>query len=185
MADDLQFETRFSKSRGLFPYVLGGIGLVVVVVLFMIVTGIGRDRLPFAEVFAVHAPVAADGTQAISLQDLKQTESEKTLMIEGTVANRTEKVISGLVAVITVNDRFTLPSQTVNVPLNPADLQPKGTATFQTTITIDEKGLGGYNLQFRLPNDGPFVPHLDERPAEELKEPTIDIKEPSEEKPKK
>jgi len=172
MSDDLQFETRFSKSRGLFPYVLGAIGLVVVVVLFMIITGIGRDRLPFAELFAVHAPTAADGSQAISLQDLKQAQTETSLSIEGTVANRTDRVISGLIAVITVNDRFTLPSQTVNVPLNPPDLQPKGTATFQTMITLDEKGLGGYNLQFRLPNEGPFVPHLDERPAEEPKDPS-------------
>jgi hypothetical protein len=172
MRDDLQFETRFSKSRGLFPYVLGLIGLAVVIVLFMIVTGIGRDRLPFAEYFAVHAPTAADGSEALSLQTLMQIETEKTLTIDGTVANRTDKVISGLVAVIVVNDRFTLPSQTVNVPLEPADLAPKGTATFHTMITLDEKGLGGYNVQFRLPNEGPFVPHRDERPPEEPKEPS-------------
>ena len=172
MADDLQFETRFSKSRGLFPYVLGLIGLVVFIVLFMIVTGIGRDQLPFAEIFKVHAPTAADGSEAISLQELQQIQTEKTLTIEGKVANRTDKVISGLVAVIAVNDQYTLPSQTVTVPLNPPDLQPKGTATFQTEVTIGEKGLGGYNLQFRLPNDGPFVPHKDERPIEEPKEPS-------------
>lgn len=98
-------------------------------------------------------------------------ETEKTLTIDGKVANRTNRVISGLVAVIIVNDRFTLPSQTVNVPLNPPDLPPQGAATFHTMITLDEKGLGGYNVQFRLPNDGPYVPHKDERPPEEPKEP--------------
>jgi hypothetical protein len=177
MTDDLQFETRFSKSRGVFPYALGLIGLVVVVVILMIVTGIGRDSLPFAEYLKVRAPMAADGTEAISLQELKQTETEKTLTIEGKVANRTDRVISGLVAVIVVNDKFTLPAQTVNVPLNPPDLAAKGTATFQTTITLDEKGLGGYNLQFRLPNEGPFVPHKDERPD--------NATPPSDEKPTK
>jgi len=178
MAEDLQFETRFSKSRGIFPYVLGLIGLVVVVVLFMLVTGIGRDSLPFSEYLKVRAPMAADGSEAISLQDLKQIETEKSLTIEGTIANRTDRVISGLVAVITVNDKFTLPSQTVNVPLNPPDLPAKGTATFQTVVMLDEKGLGGYNLQFRLPNDGPFVPHKDERPD-------APPPPPSDEKPKK
>jgi hypothetical protein len=172
MPDDLQLETRFSKSRGLVPYVLGLIGLVVVVVLFMVITGIGRDRLPFSEYFKLRAPTAADGSEALSLQELTQVETDKTLMIEGKVANRTEKTISGLVAVIVVNDKFTLPSQTVNLPLNPPDLPAKGTATFQTTITLDEKGLGGYNVQFRLHDDGPFVPHKDERPADEPKEPS-------------
>jgi len=156
MAEDLQFETRFSKSRGIFPYVLGLIGLVVVVVLFMLVTGIGRDSLPFSEYLKVRAPMAADGSEAISLQDLKQTETEKSLTIE----------------------KFTLPSQMVNVPLNPPDLPAKGTATFQTVVMLDEKGLGGYNLQFRLPNDGPFVPHKDERPD-------APPPPPSDEKPKK
>jgi hypothetical protein len=146
----------------------------------MYVTGIGRDRLPYAEFFEVHAPTAADGSEALSLQDLKQTETEKELTIEGTVANRTEKVISGVVAVIAVTDRFTLPLQTLNVPLVPADLSPKGTAIFKTVITINEKGLGGASISFRLPNDGPFVPHKDERPGA-VEEP----KEPSVEQPKK
>jgi hypothetical protein len=172
MADEINFETRFSKSRGLFPYVAGAFGLAVLIVIGMIITGIGRDRLPYADYFfAVRAPAAADGSEALSLQTLSQQETEKTVSIEGTVVNRTDKTISGLVAVIAVNDRFTLPVQTVSVPINPTDLPAMGSGAFQTTIPLGENGLGGYNLQFRLGDDGPFVPHRDERPPEPPKEP--------------
>lgn len=172
MADEIKFETRFSKSRGLFPYVVAVLGLAVLIVIGMIITGIGRDRLPFAEYFAARAPTAADGSEALSLQTLSQQENEKTVSIEGTVMNRTDEVISGLVVVIGVTDRFTLPVQTVNVPVNPTDLAAKALGTFQATIPLGEHGVGGYNVQFRLGNDGPFVPHRDERPPAEPKDPS-------------
>jgi hypothetical protein len=150
----------------MFPYVLGAIGLAVVVVLFMIITGIGRDRLPFSEVFAVHAPTAADGSEALSLMTLTHEvgADEKSLAVEGTVVNLTEKKIAGLVAEIVVNDKFSLPAQTQKVPVEPADLAPKATGMFRANFTLGETGLGSYSVQFRLPNDGPYVPHKDEHP---------------------
>lgn len=166
MAEEIKFETRFSRSRGVFPYVLGIVGLSVAVVLFMIVTGIGRDALPYSEYFETRAPVAADGSEALSLQALAQEDDAKMVSIEGTVMNRTESAISGLVAVIAVTDKFTLPVQTVNVPIDPVDLAPNSTGVFRTTIPLGENGFGGYTLNFRLPDDGPFVPHKDERPLE-------------------
>ncbi len=135
----------------------------------MLVTGIGRDRLPYTDYFfAVRAPEAADGSEALSLQSLTYMEIDKTVSITGTVMNRTESPISGLLAVIAVTDKFTLPVQTVNVPVEPAELAPKAMGTFRTTVTLGENGFGGYTLQFRLPDDGPFVPHKDERPPEPL-----------------
>jgi hypothetical protein len=170
--EDFKIEDRFSRSRGLFPYVVGIIGLVVVVVIVMILTGKGLSHLPFGEYFAVHAPTAPNGTEALSLQSLKHTTDEKTtLSIEGTVMNRTDRKISGLVAVIAVTDRFTLPVATVNVPIEPTDLEPMKIGTFNTTVMLGENGLGTYNLQFRLPNEGPFVPHKDDRPPEPIGEP--------------
>ena len=164
--DDIKFETRFSRSRGLFPYVAGILGAAVAVLAFMYLTGIGRDRLPYSEYFAVRAPTAADGSEALSLQTLKTTSDDKMVSIEGALTNRTDSPISGLVAVIAVTDKFTLPVQTVNAPIDPIDLGPKATGMFRTTVTLGENGLGGYTINFRLPNDGPFVPHKDERPPE-------------------
>jgi hypothetical protein len=164
--EDFNLETRFSRNRGVFPYIAGFLGLVLVVLIFMYATGIGREMLPYSEYFARRAPTAADGSEALSLQELTHVTDEKTtLSIEGSVLNRTDETISGLQAVISVTDKFTLPLPTLNVPVEPVELPAKGMGVFRTTVTLDDKGLGGYSVNFRLPDEGPFVPHLDERPA--------------------
>jgi hypothetical protein len=179
MADDdnIKFETRFSQSRGLFPYIAGTLGIIAVVLAFMYLTGIGRDRLPYSEYFVVRAPTAADGSEALSLQTLKAMDDAKMVSIEGTVVNRTDAPISGLIAVIAVTDKFTLPVETVNAPVDPVELGPKATGMFHVTVALGENGLGGFSINFRLPDDGPFVPHKDERPLEPEPQP------PSEKKP--
>ena len=164
--DEIKLETRFSRSRGLFPYVAGILGLAALAVIVMIITGVGLDHLPYGKYFAARAPTAPDGSPALSLTALHHKEEDTTLMVEGVVMNRTDATISGLVAVIAVTDRFTLPAQTVNIPVEPAELASKGTGTFQTSVTLGENGLGGFTINFRLPDDGPFVPHKDERPPE-------------------
>jgi hypothetical protein len=161
----------------MFRYVAGILGAAVVVLAFMYLTGIGRNRLPYGEYFAVRAPTAADGSEALSLQSLKTMSDDKMVSIEGKVMNRTDAPISGLLAVISVTDKFTLPVQTVNASIDPVDLGPKETGTFQTMVPLGENGLGGYTINFRLPDDGPFVPHLDERPPEP--EPQPSEKKPS------
>lgn len=167
MAEEFKIDTRFSNRRGVFPYVVGILGLGVVVVLFMLVTGIGRDRLPYSDYFfAVRAPQAKDGSEALSLRNLSYKAADKTVVIAGEVVNRTEDPIKGLVAVIAVTDKFTLPVQTVEIPLAPVELPPEAIGAFQTTVTLGEHDFGGYSVQFRLPDSGPFVPHRDDRPPE-------------------
>ena len=178
--EEFKIDTRFSSSRGVFPYVLALLGLGVVVVIFMVVTGIGRDRLPYSDYFfAVRAPVAADGSEALALLTLAYKEGGKSVTISGTVMNRTEKPIKGLLAVLAVTDKYTLPVQTVDVPIEPAELAAMAMGTFQTTVTLGEYGFGGYAVNFRLSDNGPFVPHKDERPPEPEPKP------PSEPKPSK
>jgi hypothetical protein len=161
--EDFQLETRFSRNRGLFPYIAGTLGLAVVVLAFMYLTGIGRDALPYSSYFDVRAPMAADGSPALSFQSLShQTDGKTMISIEGGVMNRTDDTISGLVAVVSVTDKFTLPVQTVNVPIEPAELAPMGVGTFRATVALGENGLGAFSVNFRLPNDGPFVPHQED-----------------------
>ncbi|HET9943600.1 MAG TPA: hypothetical protein VFR05_09680 [Terriglobia bacterium] len=165
--EDFNLETRFSRTRGVFPYIAGLLGLVLVVLIFMYATGIGREMLPYSEFFERRAPTAPDGSEALSLKELNQKTDEKTtLSIEGMVLNRTDDTISGLQAVITVTDKFTFPLQTLNVPVEPVELPANGMGVFRTTVALDDKGLGGYSVNFRLPDEGPFVPHLDERTVE-------------------
>jgi hypothetical protein len=133
----------------------------------MIVTGIGVSNFLTAS-FEPRAQTAPDGSEALALWMLDQKEEEKTLSIAGTIMNRTDSAISGLVAVIIITDRFTLPAETVTVPIDPAELAPKGRGNFQTTVTLGEKGLGGYSVQFQLPQDKLFVPQDERQPNQPL-----------------
>jgi hypothetical protein len=133
------------------------------------------EYLPYSEYLAERAPAAADGSEALSLLSLSEKQEGKTVTIAGSVMNRTESPISDLMAVIKVTDNFTLPVATVNSPVDPAELGAKSMGTFQTSVTLGDHGFGGYSIDFRLRDDGPFVPHKDERPVE----PSIEIQEKS------
>jgi hypothetical protein len=119
-----------------------------------------------AQYLDVLVPTVADGSPPLSLQTLTQKADDKTLTVEGTVMNRTDSTITGLLAVVQVKDKFTLPGPSLEVAVEPAELASKATGKFQATITLGENGLSGYDLQFKLPDDGPFVPHKDDHPLE-------------------
>jgi hypothetical protein len=175
---DLKLATHYSDSPSKLPYIAGGLALAgIVAIVLIMTTGIAERLLPMNEDFInVLIPTAADGSEALALRRLEQKETPRTLIVEGEVANRTESTISGLLAVIQVNDRFRLPSNTVSISVEPAELEPNATATFKAEIALGENGLSGYDLQFRLPDDGPFVPHKDERPPQPPQETNVPSK---------
>jgi hypothetical protein len=169
MADkDLQFETRFSSSGGWGPLAAAIAGGVIIIgIIIVSTTDVASRLLPMEERYLdVLVPFAADGSEGLSLLTLTQKSDKTSLLVEGSVMNRTESPISGLSAVIEFKDKFTLPAQTVNAAIEPPTLDPGATGTFQASATAGEHGLGGYSLQFRLTPDGPFVPHKDERPVD-------------------
>jgi hypothetical protein len=170
--DDLKLESRFSDSRGSFPYIAAAFAaLAIVGIVIVTTTDVASKLLPMNDAYRdVLVPTTADGSMPLSLQTLNQKADSKTLTVEGTVMNRTESTIKGLLAVVQVKDRFTLPGPTVEVPIEPAELASKAIGKFQTTITLGDNGLSGYDVQFKLPNDGPFVPHKDEHPLEPVPE---------------
>ena len=178
--NDLKLETRFSKPSAAGKYTAVGLAVAVLIAIVVVTTtDVATRLLPMDEAYRdVLVPTVADGSQPLSLHTLNQKEDAKAgiLAIDGVVMNRTESAISGLLAVVQVNDRFTLPAQTVEVPVEPAELPSMAEGKFQTTVMIGQHGLGGYVLQFKLPNEGPFVPHLDERPPAPAPAPEIKTK---------
>ena len=165
--DDLKLETTFTNARSLFPYIAAGVAVAgIALIVLSMTTGIGSWLLPMDDRYlTVLIPAAADGSPGLSLQALEDDAKPKTLSIRGTVLNRTPYPINGLQVVIDVKDRYTLPVATVTVPLDPVELLSQKSGTFQAIIGV-EKELGGYSVRFKLPDDGPFVPHLDERPGQ-------------------
>lgn len=162
---DLKLETTFTNARSLFPFIAAGIAVAGIgLIVLSLTTGLGAWLLPMQERYlSILIPTAADGSEALSLQTLEHEIQSKTLTIRGAVLNRTPYPISNLQAVIDVKDRFTLPAVSVTVPVDPAELPPDKAGTFAAVIGM-EKELGAFTVRFRLPEEGPFVPHRDERP---------------------
>jgi hypothetical protein len=163
---DLKLETSFSSSRGSFPYIAVGFAVLAIAgIVLVMTTDIAARLLPMdAQYLDVLVPTVSDGSPPLSLLTLTQNTDKKTLTVDGSVMNRTDSTITGLLAVVQVKDKFTIPSQAVEIAVEPAELAPKGTGTFHTTIMLGENGLSGYDIQFKLPDGGPFVPHKDDHP---------------------
>jgi hypothetical protein len=171
MAEDLKLETRFSNPSASTKYIVAALAIAGILgIIIVMTTDVANTLLPMDENYRnVLVPTAADGSHALSY---KEDPKARTLTLEGTVMNRTDATISGLLAVVGVKNRFSLVDQTVEVPVDPAELNAQAIGKFQTVVTYGENNLGGFDLQFKLPNDGPFVPNLDERPPE----PALEIK---------
>jgi hypothetical protein len=165
---DLKLETSFSDSRGSLPYIAAAFAVLAITgIVLVMTTDIAARLLPMdAQYLNVLVPTVPDGSPALSLQTLTQKTDGKSLTVDGTVMNRTESSIAGLLAVIQVKDKFTLPGEPVEVPIEPAELDAQEIGAFHTVIPIGGNGLGGYDIQFKLPDDGPFVPHKDEHPLQ-------------------
>jgi hypothetical protein len=176
MAEDLKLETRFSNPSASTRYIVAALAIAGILgIIVVTTTDVASALLPMDENYRnVLVPTMADGSLPLSLKTLQYKEDPKArnLTLEGTVMNRTDATISGLLAVVQVKDRFTLVAQTVEVPVDPAELDSQAIGRFQTVVTYGENSLGGFDLQFKLPNDGPFVPNMDERPPA----PALEIK---------
>jgi hypothetical protein len=162
---DFQLETRLTNTRGFFPYVAAALAIAGIIgIIATMTTGVGARLLPMDDAYdALTAPAAEDGSEALALQTLEQEVTDKLVSIRGTVFNRTAYPISMLQAVIELRDTYGLPAQSVPVGVEPDDMPAQSTAMFQAVI-VPEKKIGSYTIRFRLPDDGPFVAHKDERP---------------------
>jgi hypothetical protein len=157
---DLTFTDRPNKLVLPIAIAVASIGIVLIVATMF--THFAERMLPMSDSYLqVLVPRAPDGKEALSLVALDYPTTDNTLSVSGSVVNRTDFPITGLMAVVTAQD-VNNAVQTVEVPLTPSEIPSQGSGSFQTTITLGAKP-GGYSLRFRLADDGPFVPHHDDR----------------------
>jgi hypothetical protein len=126
-------------------------------------TSLAAHLLPMSDQYLqVLVPQAPDGKEPLALKTLDNSTEGNTLSVTGTIQNRTDFPISGLLAVLSAQDvRYN--RQTTSAPLTPGDIPSGGTGTFQVSITLPDQP-GQYSVEFRIP-DGPAVPHHDDRAA--------------------
>jgi hypothetical protein len=137
-------------------------GLIVFIILTM-TTGVASALLPMSDQYLlVMIPTAPDGAEPLGLKSLTyQTTDDKTITVNGSVANRTAEPMSNVLAVVEIQDTTGRFPQTVEVPLEPPDLAPQAAGSFTAMATLQEK-VGAYIVKFRFA-DGPSIPHKDER----------------------
>ena len=123
--DDLKLEVSFSNSRGAFPYIAAAFAVLAIAgIVLVMTTDVAARLLPMDPAYLdVLIPTVADGSMPLSLRTLNQKADDKTLTIDGTVMNRTEATIAGLLAVVQVKDKFSLPARPAD-PAYPA--RPEG-----------------------------------------------------------
>jgi hypothetical protein len=138
--------------------------VAIVFIIATMSTNVAEFLLPMEDKYLlVMVPSAADGSEPLSLQKLEHEIQAKTITVRGSVANRTENPVSNLVAVVEMLDTTTRFPQTVEVPVEPAELPPQAAGSFTASATLQEKP-GGYLVKFKIA-DGPLIPHRDDRAA--------------------
>jgi hypothetical protein len=164
---DLTFSGRDNTYVKPVAAVIALIGIAFIVA--TMTTDVAAYLLPMDDAYLqILVPVAADGAGPLSLRALSQEIKDKTIVVNGSVANRTDYPVSNIVAVVEMQDTTGRFPQTIEAPVDPVELAPQAAGNFTAMATLEGKP-AGYLVKFRL-LDGPFVPHIDERA------PALDIK---------
>ena len=157
---DLSFSAEDTHKRFLIAAITAGTAILFIVL--TMTTSLASHLLPMNdEYLQVLVPIAADGKEPLGLKSLEHDIEENSVSVRGTVQNRTDFAVSGIMAVVDMQDTTGRFSQTVEVPLDPPDLAAQQTGSFMASATLQQK-VAGYLIKFRLAN-GPFLPHKDDR----------------------
>jgi hypothetical protein len=134
----------------------------IIFIVATMTTNVAASLLPMSdEYLQAMVPVAADGAEPLGLTSLTHEIKDRTISVSGSIQNRTDFVISDVVAVVEMQDTTGRFPQTQEIPIMPPELAPKGMGTFMAMATL-EQNPGGYLVKLRFA-EGPFIPHKDER----------------------
>ena len=162
--DDFKVDLTFTGRESVYPRAIA-IGSAIAGIIFIIATmttNVSAKLLPMTDQYLqAMVPVASDGGEPLSLTSLMHELNDKTISVSGSVLNRSEQPVSDIIAVVEMLDTTGRFPQTQEVPVIPKDLPPQSSGTFMASATLQENP-GGYIVKFRF-EDGPFIPHKDER----------------------
>ena len=159
---DLTFSSQDERNTFLIASIVAGAAIVFIIL--TMTTTLSSHLLPMNDDYLqVLVPVTADGAEPLGLKSLEHQIKENTITVSGTVQNRTDYNVSGIVAVVEMQDTTGRFGQTVEAPVEPVDLASQQTGSFMASATLEQKP-AGYLIKFKLV-DGPFIPHKDDRPT--------------------
>ena len=162
--DDFKVDLTFTSRDSSYPRVIA-ITTAIVGIIFIVATmttSVAAKLLPMNDDYLqVMIPLAPDGGEALGLTSLMHELKDKTISVSGSVQNRSEQQLSDIIAVVQLLDTTGRFPQTQEVLVTPKDLPPQASGTFMASATLQENP-GGYVVKFRF-EDGPFIPHKDDR----------------------
>ncbi len=162
--DEFQVDLTFSGAGKNNARIYGGIAALIVVgfIIMTMATDVSSYLLPMDDLYLqAMIPLAPDGAQPLSLKSLEHEITDNAVIVRGTVGNRTDFTVSGISVVVDVIDTSGRFPQTLEAQVEPRQIEPQGSAAFQTMATMQGKP-ATYTVKFRFV-DGPFVPHKDDR----------------------
>src|SRR5207237_178655 len=96
----------------------------------------------------------------------------KMISVSGSVMNRTQQMMSGVVAVVEMQETTGRFPQTQEIPLQPPDLPPQGVGTFMAMATLQEN-VGRHIGKVRLSEAGPNASTIVARDVNDLRSAVI------------
>lgn len=140
--------------------IFAGLGILGIIVFSF--TDLSRRILPMEDRYLnVLIPHSAEGTKPFALVELQDEMEGNRISVSGRMRNDSLQTVENVVAVITARETTGRFPETVEVPVQPAVLEPDHEGTFSVSVTLRQRP-DNYSIRFRLEN-GPFVPHSDER----------------------
>lgn len=165
-AGDDPFSLDLPGGKPRFDYlrIIAGtfIGLVIVGIVLFSVTDLSSLILPMEDRYLdVLVPPTEDGAEPFVLGQLEQQLEGNTLSVTGQMTNMSSEDVENVIAVIRAEETTGRFPATLEIPVTPSILVPEESGSFSMTVTLREKP-NSYSIRFKLEN-GPFVPHRDER----------------------
>ena len=131
------------------------------IVLFS-VTDLSEAFVPMDERYLdILIPDTEEGTLPFALNELSNVLEDNRISVSGRMTNRSLEPVENVVAVITVRETTGRFPETLEVPVEPTPIAPGDSGYFSVSVTLRQRP-DNYSVRFRLEN-GPFVPHSDER----------------------
>jgi len=160
------FALKLGSSGRDRDYLRIGAGVVAAVLIFGIAlfsfTDLSAALLPMEDRYLeILLPRTEEGVHPVALNELTNLVEDNRISITGRMTNASLEPVENVVAVITARETTGRFPETIEVPVEPPLIEPGESGTFSVAVTLRQRP-DTYTVRFRL-QDGPFVPHSDER----------------------
>lgn len=162
---EVGFSPKLGASAWEYDYLRigGGIfaGVAILIIILFSFTDLSEGVLPMEDRYLeILLPETEAGVRPLALVEVARVLDENRISASGRVRNTSLEPIENLTAVIAARETTSRFPETVEVPVDPALLEPGEEGTFDVAVTLRQRPTD-FSIRFKIEN-GPFVPHSEE-----------------------